>query len=83
MLVHALALLVNQRLASDIQQFSSAAELIVLPPPCPVDVLPSDFGHADALIGSGYKLAAAALDHPDPAGHWTPKALERMLPHSH
>jgi NTE family protein len=83
MLVHALTLLVNQRLAADIEQFSHAAELIVLPPPCPIDVLPSDFARADQLIAAAHELASTALDHPDPAGHWTPKSLERMLPHSH
>jgi NTE family protein len=83
MLVHGVSLLLNQRLAQDIAGFDDAAELIVLPPPCPMDVLPSDFGRARELIDQGYKLARAALDHPDPAGHWTPRSLERMLPHSH
>lgn len=83
MLIHAITLLVNQRLAEDIERFSSNAELIVLPPPCPVDVLPSDFGHADRLIKQSYELAGAVLDHPDPSGYWTPRSLERMQPHSH
>jgi NTE family protein len=83
MLVHAVTLLVNQRLAEDIERFSHSAELIVLPPPCPLDVLPSDFNHAEQLIERGYQLASDALDHPDPAGYWTPRSLERMQPHSH
>lgn len=83
MLVHAITLLVNQRLADDIERFSHKAELTVLPPPCPLDVLPSDFSQADQLIERGYELASAALDHPDPAGYWTPRSLERMQPHSH
>jgi NTE family protein len=76
MLVHAITLLVNQRLAQDIADFKDAAELIVLPPPCPIDVLPSDFGRAKELIDVSYELACAALDHPDPSGHWTPRSLE-------
>jgi NTE family protein len=83
MLVHAITLIVNQRLAQDIADFKDAAELIVLPPPCPLEVLPHDFSHARLLIDHGYQLASTALDHPDPAGHWTPRSLERMLPHSH
>jgi NTE family protein len=83
MLVHAITLLVNQRLAQDIERFGSAAELIVLPPPCPTRVLPSDFSRGAELVTEGYELAAAALDHPDPAGHWTPRALERLKPHTH
>jgi NTE family protein len=83
MLVHAITLLVNQRLAQDIEQFSHQAELIVLPPPCPLEVLPSDFSQAELLIEQSYELAGEALDHPDPAGHWTPRSLRRMQPHSH
>lgn len=83
MLIHAITLLINQRLAEDIQRFSHAAELIVLPPPCPLDVLPSDFSQAGMLIEQAYQLAGGALDHPDPARHWTPRSLERMQPHSH
>lgn len=83
MLVHAITLLINQRLAQDIRRFEHQAELIVLPPPCPLNVLPSDFGEADELIKQGYSLAAKALDDPDPAGHWTRRSLERMEPHDH
>jgi NTE family protein len=83
MLVHAITLLINQRLAADIETFSHAAQLVVLPPPCPLDVLPSDFAHADALIKEGYRLASGALDHDDPAGYVTPRSLERMRPHGH
>ena len=82
-LVHALTLLTNQRLVSDIERFAHDAELVVLPPPCPLDVLASDFGHAQALMDAGYQLAATALDHPEPAQRWTQRALERLKLHSH
>jgi NTE family protein len=82
MLVHAITLLINQRLVADIEHFSHDAELIVLPPPCPLDVLPSDFSDADRLIKQGHRLAARALDHADPAGYATPLALKRLRPHS-
>jgi NTE family protein len=83
MLVHAITLLINQRLVHDIEHFSHKARLIVLPPPCPQTVLPSDFSHAAELIEEGYELASEALDHPDPAGYWTPRALERLKQHEH
>ena len=83
MVVHALTLLINQRLVSDIERFSDQVELIVLPPPCPLDVLPSDFGHATELIERSYELARMALDHSDPAGYLTPGSLERLRPHDH
>jgi hypothetical protein len=60
-----------------------APELIVLPPPCPLDVLPSEFSHAGELIEQAYELASTALDHPDPAAYWTPRSLQRLQPHSH
>jgi NTE family protein len=83
MLVHAITLLTNQRLVQDIEDFSHKAELIVLPPPCPLAVLPSDFSHAEELIEQAYELASTALDHPDPAAYSTPRSLERMQPQSH
>jgi NTE family protein len=83
MLVHAITLLINQRLADDIERLSQEVELIVLPPPCPLEVLPSDFSQAAKLIEQSYELAANALDHNDPAGHWTPRSLERLRPHGH
>ena len=57
--------------------------LIVLPPPCPLNVLPSEFSHADELIEQAYELASTALDHPDPGAYWTPRSLQRLQPHSH
>ncbi len=39
------------------------AELIVLPPPCPLTVQPIDFGHADELISRGYEGARDYLDN--------------------
>lgn len=50
MLVQASSLLVGHRMASDIATFSRRAQLIVLPPPCPIDVQPTDFGRAGELI---------------------------------
>jgi NTE family protein len=80
MLVHALALLINERLARDIERYSGRVELTVLPPPCPQPVFPSDFEHADELIQQGYDLATEALDSPR---DWSARAVQRLKPHEH
>jgi NTE family protein len=63
MLVHALTLLVHQRLAADIALHRDQAELIVLPVPCPLTVHPMDFGHPADLIERARDEAAYFLDH--------------------
>jgi NTE family protein len=80
MLVHAISLLINERLARDIERYSDQVELTVLPPPCPQTVFPSDFDHAEELIAEGYELARQALDEPRT---WSARALERLRPHAH
>jgi NTE family protein len=62
MLVHALNLLVMRRLIIEIELLRDRANLIVLPPPCPLTVQPVDFGRADELIDSGYQGGGAYLD---------------------
>ena len=64
MAVHAMSLLVHQRLSSEIEQLGDDPRIIVLPPPCPIGVQPSDFSHADELIERGYAEAAEVLDRP-------------------
>jgi NTE family protein len=62
MIVHATTLLVHRRLADDIARYRDAAELIVLPPPCPVRVQPMDFGQAERLIAESLAESRAFLD---------------------
>jgi len=62
MAVHAMSLLVHQRLATDIRRFREAAELMVLPAPCPAGIQPTDFSHAGELIARGYERACEVLD---------------------
>lgn len=72
MLLHAMSLLVMRRLLVEVQMLRDRAELIVLPPPCPLTIAPIDFSHADELIRRGYEDsgeyldAAAAADAPVP-----------------
>ena len=55
MLLHAMSLLVMRRLLVEVEMLSDRAELIVLPPPCPLTIAPIDFSHADELIHRGYE----------------------------
>ena len=62
MLLHAMSLLVMRRLLLEIEALRDRAELIVLPPPCPLTVAPIDFSHADELIRRGYEDSRDSLD---------------------
>ena len=50
MALHAISLLTHRRLIDDIERHRDDAELIVMPPPCPLDIQPIDFDHADELM---------------------------------
>jgi NTE family protein len=62
MLLHALTLLVMRRLIMEIELLKDEAELVVLPPPCPLRVSPADFGRARELIERGYEDCLPFLD---------------------
>jgi NTE family protein len=62
MALHAVSLLTHRRLVDDIERHRTDVELIVLPPPCPLDVQPIDFGHADELIDVALAEAREHLD---------------------
>ncbi len=48
--LHAVNLLVMQQLANDMERFRDQAELIVVPPLCPMTTTPYDFSHSRELI---------------------------------
>lgn len=48
--MHSMTLLVMQRLILEIQYYQESARLIVLPPPCPLNVQPIDFSASDRLV---------------------------------
>ena len=50
MALHAISLMTHRRLVEDIERHRRDARLVVLPPPCPLRIPPSDFSHADELI---------------------------------
>jgi NTE family protein len=78
MALHALSLLTQRRLIEDIERHRDDAELVVLPPPCPLTVTPLDFGHAEELIACALHDARAFLDG---GGEQRPPIRMRM--HSH
>jgi NTE family protein len=62
MIVYATSLLVHARLTHEIASIGADAEIVVLPPPCPLTVAPTDFSHADALIEQARSDARHFLD---------------------
>jgi NTE family protein len=68
--LHGLSLLVDRQLAWDIERFSRAAELIVLPARNATNVQPASFEHAGRLIAEALEAARALLE---------PRAAHRHL----
>jgi NTE family protein len=62
MALHALTLLAQSRLIYDIESHRGHARLVVMPPPCPLAIQPTDFSHADALIERSLQDARTFLD---------------------
>jgi NTE family protein len=62
MLLHAMSLLIMRRLLVEVEQLRERAELIVMPPPCPLSITPIDFSQADQLIRRGYEDGRDYLD---------------------
>lgn len=62
MLLHAMSLLVMRRLLLEVDLLKHRAELIILPPPCPLSIPPIDFSHTDELISRGYHDADQYLE---------------------
>jgi NTE family protein len=62
MALHALTLLAQSRLIADVENHRDRARLVVMPPPCPLAIQPTDFGHAEELIERSLQDARAFLD---------------------
>jgi NTE family protein len=85
MLLHAMSLLIQQRLHLEVELYRDQCRLVVLPPPCPLEVQPIDFSHADELIGQALTDSRSYLEWLDEedspqAGL---KAAERLVAHGH
>ena len=62
MVVQATTLMVSHRFAHEAIAYADHAGLTILPPPCPIDVQPMDFGHAEELMTRAEASARALLD---------------------
>jgi len=62
MALHAISLLTHRRLIDDIERHRDDAQLIVLPPPCPLSISPIDFDRAEELIGRALDDAREFID---------------------
>jgi len=65
MTLHALSLLLEQRLIRDVEALQGTIDLRVIPPLCPLDVSPADFSQARMLIDRSYTAARQWIDHLD------------------
>jgi NTE family protein len=61
--VHALTLLIEQRLVLDVAAYHDEVELIVLPPLCPLSISASDFRSAGQLIERAHQSSRTWLDN--------------------
>lgn len=79
LLLHALNLLVMRQLVDDIERFKRQAELIVLPPLCPLTVTPYDFSQTPDLIRRAEAMARVSLKK----GRHDADSSSALLPHRH
>jgi NTE family protein len=63
-LIQATSLMVAHRFADEAAALAGRPGLTILPPPCPIDVQPMDFGHAEELMTRAEAEADAFLDEP-------------------
>jgi NTE family protein len=78
--VHAITLLIEQRLAHDVAAYADQVDLVVLPPLCPLAVSAADFGRADELITRARVASHRWLDE---GGHRRPHPERFLGLHTH
>jgi NTE family protein len=78
--MHAVNLLVMRQLVSDIEYFANRAELIVLPPLCPIKVTSYDFSQTADLVRRSEAKTRLWLQQNGFHSHGTP---DELLPHEH
>jgi len=77
MVLHALTLLIARQLVIDVMRWREKAEIVVVPPLCPVDSSPYDFSSSETLIRRAAAstrawLATGGLERADPPHELTP-----------
>jgi len=78
MMLHSIALMLQQQLTSEIADVGRDVDLRVLPHLCPLAVAPIDFSHSAELTERAHEVAATSLDHDT----W-PTAVEALAVHEH
>jgi len=81
--LHAVSLMIQQRLVMDIDRVAGDVRLVVLPPPCPLDVQATDFTQAEELIRRGHEGARAWLESADGGEARDPPSLHADLLRPH
>lgn len=80
MALHGLNLLIARQLVADVHRFSGRTELRVIPPPCPVERSPADFGRALELMDAARIFTRAWMDG---GGLDAPALPGALAAHSH
>lgn len=85
MALHATTLITQQRLVREIELLRDRVRLVVLPPPCPMDIAPIDFSQGPELVERGQMEAEAFLEAHmrGEEGIPTEISLRRLGPHDH
>jgi hypothetical protein len=85
MLLHAMSVMLAQRLYVEIELYREHARVVVLPAPCPQPVQPIDFEHGGELIDRALAESRMFLERVDaiPLPGLRSSPAERLRPHSH
>src|SRR5574341_622683 len=78
--LHAVTLLVARQLVADVERLHERAEIVVVPPLCPLDVSSYDFSRGAELIDRAAESTARWLDS---GGLARPASLGPLWPHHH
>jgi NTE family protein len=78
--LHAISVLIEQRLVLDVAAYSDKVDLVVLPPLCPLAVSSADFRHARELISRARRASHNWLDE---GGHRRPHPERFLTIHTH
>ncbi|MDQ3344547.1 MAG: patatin-like phospholipase family protein [Actinomycetota bacterium] len=82
MSLHAVTLMIHQRLSLDVEKYADLVDLRVVPPLCPISVAPTDFSQADDLIWRAYRHTTDWLSSPTALSTRPTLPLHREHPHA-
>ncbi len=82
MSLHAVTLMIHQRLSLDVDRYADAVDLRVVPPLCPISVAPTDFSQADDLIRRAHQHTSAWLSSPTSGSNRPTLPLFAEHPHA-